>query len=723
MSSLGVSKMKGLHSGLSLTRTGVALIVLSLVLPAALFAIAASQSYYQVQRQQEARVDRTTRILQEHAIKVFETHRLVIGQVKALLKKLDWNDEQSLADFYETLKSLQEGLDQVATITIVDEHGDMLASSRTYPADRTASFADRDWFQALKKSNNDDLYISRSYSGRQSSQRVFNVAARINQQGRFAGAIAVSIDRSYFDNFYVAVEPEYDFSVTLLRSDGEILARIPETDVERVPADASLLRHLKDNSPNVFVEPSTFNGRMRMLAYRPIGTYPVFVVFELDQRSAFAVWRENFTFYGTAAAFAAIALLFVSFIAIRQNQKWKSATLALRAEAASRRSVEEKLRQSQKMEAIGQLTGGIAHDFNNLLTGIIGSLDLLSARIAKGRFTEVDKYINAAKKSSERAAALTHRLLAFSRQQPLDPKPTDCDRLVAEMEDLIRRTIGPSIELEIVGSTGLWTVLVDRNQLENALLNLCINARDAMPKGGKLTIESSNRRLDDHAAKDRELPEGQYISICISDTGTGMDSVMISRAFDPFYTTKPLGQGTGLGLSMTYGFARQSGGQVRIYSELGKGTMVCVYLPRHHGIAENDEAPAQEEVPHASQHETILVIDDEFTIRTLVVEVLTELGYRVLDAADGPAGLKILGSERRIDLLITDVGLPGGMNGRQVVEAARNLRADLKVLFITGYAENAVVAHGHLEPDMHMLAKPFPMDLLATRIKSILTSA
>jgi len=696
--------------------------VLSLVLPAALFAIAASQSYYQVQRQQEARVDRTARILQEHAIKVFETDRLIIGQVKALLKKLDWSDEQSLADFYETLKSLQEGLDQVAAITIVGKDGSMLASSKTYPIDHTASFADLDWFQSLKKSNNDDLYISRSDTGHQSNQQVINVAARISQRGQFDGAIAISIERSYFDNFYVAVEPEYDFSVTLLRSDGEILTRIPETDLERVPADASLLKHLKDNSSGVFVGASPFNGRMRMFAYRPIGTYPVFVVFSLDRRSAFAAWRENFAFYGTAAAFAAIALLFVSFIAIRQNQKWKSATLALRAEAASRQNAEEQLRQSQKMEALGQLTGGIAHDFNNLLTGVIGSLDLLSARIAKGRLSEIDKYIAAAKKSSERAAALTHRLLAFARQQPLDPKPTDIARLVTDMDDLIQRTIGPSIQLEVMAPPGLWTVRVDRNQLENALLNLCINARDAMQKGGKLTIESGNLQLDEHAAHDKELPEGQYVSLCVSDTGTGMDAVTISRAFDPFYTTKPLGQGTGLGLSMTYGFARQSGGQVQISSELGKGTTVSIYLPRYHGTAAADDAPVmQGEAARTSRHETILVIDDETTIRQLIAEFLTELGYFVLEAADGPAGLALLGKTQHVDLLVTDIGLPG-MNGRQVAEAARALQADLKVLFITGYAESTVITHGDLGTDTHMLTKPFPMDLLTARIKSILTS-
>lgn len=699
------------------------LVSLSLILPAGLFTIAALQSYSQTQRQLDARVERTTRILQEHAIKVFETHRLVIGQINAELKKIDWNNEQSLLDLHEMLKTLQDELDQVATITIVDADGYALASSRLSPVDRKLSFSDRDWFQKLKSANNDALYVSRSYPGRQSKERVFNIAARITTQGPFAGAISVSVDRTYFENFYKDAEPEYDFSVTLLRDDGEILARVPETVIQKVPDNAPILAQIRDNLIDAFTARSWLDGRVRIEAYRPVGNYPVLVVFGIDRRFAFSTWRQNLALYGAAASIAAIALLLVSLIAIRQNQKWQSSNLALRAEAASRQAAEEKLRQSQKMEAIGQLTGGIAHDFNNLLTGISGSLNLLSTRIANGRFSEVDKYISAAQKSAERAAALTHRLLAFSRQQALDPRPTDINRLTAGMEDLIRQTVGPSTHVEFVSLSGVWTVLADANQLENALLNLCINARDAMPGGGKLTIESGNRWFDDGAARERDLQEGQYVSLCVSDTGTGMEQDVIDRAFDPFYTTKPIGKGTGLGLSMTYGFARQSGGTVRIYSEISKGTMVCIYLPRYTGEAEVDQpVPHEADEPRANQNETILVIDDEPTIRMLVSEILQELGYTVFEAADGAAGLKILESESRVDLLVTDVGLPGGMNGRQVAEAARRLRGGLKVLFITGYAENAVVSHGLLDHDMHMLTKPFPMELFANRVKSILAS-
>jgi signal transduction histidine kinase len=388
---------------------------------------------------------------------------------------------------------------------------------------------------------------------------------------------------------------------------------------------------------------------------------------------------------------------------------------------AERKQAEEALRQSQKMEAVGQLTGGIAHDFNNLLTGIIGSLELLETRLRQGRTSELHRYVTVAQGASKRAAALTHRLLAFSRRQTLDAKPTDVNRLVMDMEELVRRTVGPQITLEVVTAGGLWPALIDPSQLESALLNLCINARDAMPEGGRITIETANKWLDDRTAKERDLPPGQYLSVCVTDTGTGMTPEVIARAFDPFFTTKPLGQGTGLGLSMVYGFVRQSGGQVRIYSEVGSGTTMCLYLPRHHG--ESPEAVTSTATTTAARErtgKTVLVVDDEPSVRMLVSEVLEEHGYAGIEASDGPSGLRVLQSDARIDLLITDVGLPGGLNGRQLADAARITRPDLKVLFITGYAENAIIGNGQLAPGMRVLTKPFVMTTLAERIAEMI---
>ena len=385
---------------------------------------------------------------------------------------------------------------------------------------------------------------------------------------------------------------------------------------------------------------------------------------------------------------------------------------------------EAQLQQAQKMEAVGQLTGGLAHDFNNLLAAISGSLEMLEARIAQGRSGDYERYLAAAKSSAKRAAALTHRLLAFSRRQTLDPKPTNINRLVTGLDELIRRTVGPEIALECVGAAGLWTTYVDASQLENSVLNLCINARDAMPDGGRLTIETGNRWIDARSARDSGLEPGQYVSLCVSDTGTGMPAEVIARAFDPFFTTKPMGQGTGLGLSMVYGFAKQSGGQVRIYSELGKGSMICIYLPRYFGAGETPEEDTIQKEPslHSSSGKKVLVVDDEAIIRMLIVDVLTDLGYDALEAYDGPSALKIIEAGTNLDLLITDVGLPNGMNGRQIADAARARKANLKVMFVTGYAENAVVGNGHLEPGMHILTKPFPIDELNRRISEVLAS-
>jgi CheY-like chemotaxis protein len=312
--------------------------------------------------------------------------------------------------------------------------------------------------------------------------------------------------------------------------------------------------------------------------------------------------------------------------------------------------------------------------------------------------------------------------LTFSRRQTLDPRPVDINRLIAGMEDLIRRTIGPSVQLEVVSAGGSWPTLVDASQLENALLNLCINARDAMPDGGRLTIETANKWLDDRSAKEREIPAGQYVALSVTDTGVGMAADVLAKAFDPFFTTKPLGAGTGLGLSMVYGFARQSGGQVRIYSEVGLGTTVHLYLPRHDQAALDEverETPSHMEL---GEGEVVLVIDDEPAIRALLIEFLKESGYIALDAPDGPTGLRVLQSAGRIDLLITDVGLPGGMNGRQVADAARAFRPDLKVLFITGYAENAVVGNGHIEKWMSVMTKPFDFDTLSEKVKVMLSN-
>ncbi len=391
-----------------------------------------------------------------------------------------------------------------------------------------------------------------------------------------------------------------------------------------------------------------------------------------------------------------------------------------KAAAERLKATEEALRQSQKMEAVGQLTGGIAHDFNNLLTGIVGSLDLMQTRLGQGRTESLPRYIDAAMTSANRAAALTHRLLAFARRQPLVPKPVDANALVASLEDLLRRTIGEKLHLEIAAVSDLWSTLCDPNQLESALLNLAINARDAMPDGGRLSIATRNVHVGTITADTPALTPGDYICITVTDTGTGMTPEVLARAFDPFFTTKPIGQGTGLGLSMIYGFARQSNGHVSIDSRVGLGTTVNLYLPRFEGTASEAVTGSQRD-EHRSAGETVLVVEDEPVVRSVVVEMLQDEGYRVLEAVDGPSGLAALRGEPVIDLLVTDVGLPG-MNGRQLADQARETRPDLKILFITGYAESVAMAEGFLLPGMEMITKPFDLDVLSRRIRTMVSA-
>ncbi|GLK57747.1 PAS domain S-box-containing protein [Methylopila capsulata] len=388
---------------------------------------------------------------------------------------------------------------------------------------------------------------------------------------------------------------------------------------------------------------------------------------------------------------------------------------------AERRTAEDALRQAQKMESLGQLTGGVAHDFNNLLQVVVGNLEILRRNLPEesGRLRRAAEN---ATTGANRAATLTQRLLAFSRRQPLAPQPIDANRLVTGMAELLARTLGETIHLETVQGAGVWRVEADPNQLEAAILNLAVNARDAMPSGGKLTIETSNTHLDkSYAAEHAEVPVGQYVVVSVSDNGSGMTKETLAKAFEPFFTTKEVGKGTGLGLSMVYGFVKQSGGHVKIYSEIDEGTTVKIYLPRLMGETPEETAAAEAIVPEGSRAETVLVVEDDDDVRMYSVEVLRELGYRVLEAYDGASALRLLERpESRVDLLFTDVVLPGGMNGEQIAKRARVLRPDLKVLFTTGYARNAIVHHGRLDVGVELITKPFTYADLAARIRDVL---
>ncbi|MBZ9775001.1 PAS domain-containing hybrid sensor histidine kinase/response regulator [Mesorhizobium sp. CO1-1-8] len=389
-------------------------------------------------------------------------------------------------------------------------------------------------------------------------------------------------------------------------------------------------------------------------------------------------------------------------------------------EVADRVAAEETLRQAQKMEAVGQLTGGIAHDFNNMLAVIIAGLNLIQRRVSQGD-TDIGKLIEASMDGATKAAALTQRLLAFSRQQPLDPEPVNANGMVSEMSELLRRTLGETVHMETVLASGLWKTVADRNQLENVIVNLAVNARDAMADGGRLTIETGNAGIDDAYAGEHAITPGQYVMIAVTDTGTGMTPDVIAKAFDPFYTTKGVGKGTGLGLSQVFGFVKQSSGHVKIYSEIGHGTTVKIYLPRYYGTGVAPARKMSGDTPVGIAEEVILVVEDDYNVRELTGQMLRDLGYGVLSADGGQSGLRMLHEHPEVKLLLTDVVMPD-MNGRQLVEEALQLRTDLKVIYTTGYTRNAIVHNGVLDPDVQLLQKPATLKVLAQKVRAVLDS-
>ena len=709
----------------SILQPGNAMLVIAVLIPAVLFALAAWENHRSTVATAQARVDRTARILEEHALKVFETERLVLVTIDERLRSIDWSSEDQRRALSAFLRRWQVELSQVGTITITDAAGHLRASSRMFPVDTTLDFSDRDWFQALKRSPVNLPFVSRSYTGRQSKMGVFNVADRVpaGADGAFNGAVAISVDRAYFESFYKAIETTYDHSVILVRDDGEILVADPPLPVSKLQATSRLLTETRRAPVGSYEYRSVLDGIDRFFAFRKVGALPVYVRFGISRKAALAPWRDTLLIYGFVAAITSLCLLAAGLLVMRQTRRWRETAAALDAEAKQRERMETQVRQLQKMEAIGQLTGGIAHDFNNMLAVIIGALNLVQRRLSRGD-TDVGKMIEMAMEGAGRAATLTQRLLAFSRQQPLKPESLAVNDLVAGMSELLRRTIGETVQLETVLAGGLWRTKADASELENALINLAVNARDAMPKGGKLTIETCNAHLDEAYAGEHDIKAGQYVMIAMTDTGVGMSPDVIARAFDPFYTTKPVGKGTGLGLSQTYGFVKQSAGHVKIYSEPGHGSTFKIYLPRHVS-AQAASAPSKgviAPVAAGRPEEIILVVEDEDRVRTINVDALRDTGFTVIHASCGQEALELLPDHPDITLLFTDVVMPG-MSGRELADAVTLQRPQIKVLFATGYTRNAIVHNGALDPDVELISKPFSAEQLAAKVRAVLDAA
>ena len=688
----------------------------SIIFPILLFCYASWVNYRAAYDRADERIKQALDLSTEQALRVFRSINVIFDSVEQITRgRTEATIRANEAELSERLKQFVGALPDIGSVWILNAQGDAVVSSLFFPLPPAANAPDRAYLknQLAKDSG---VHIGEVVSIRMTDRLIVPVSKwRTDSSGTFSGITEISLSPRAFERFYEPLAARTSASFALIREDGALLARFPAPATPGIRLDASTgFKQTIARSPEggEYTAVSGVDGLERRFAVRKLEGFPVYVTSSLETRDIVQGWLWHMAghlVFGIPATGFFIALIL---LAMRT-------TSGLYAEAERREAAEASLRQAQKMEAVGQLTGGVAHDFNNLLTIILGNLQLALRRTTDSR---QQRLLTNVYHAAERAAELTKRLLAFSRNQPLNPRPIDANRLVADMSDLLGRTLGETILIETVRGGGLWMTEVDQTELESALLNLAINARDAMPSGGKLTIETGNAFLDEAYCESVDgVKPGQYVLISMTDTGTGMSQDVIAKAFDPFFTTKPAGTGTGLGLSQVHGFVRQSGGHIRIYSELGEGTTVKIYLPR--SFAGRSEAKNETKVPDSQRGkmETVLVVEDDPDVRSYVTETLRRLNYGVLEAPDGEAALALVQRPGPIDLLLTDVVMPG-MNGRVLADAARRYRPDLKILYMTGYSRNAIVHQGRLDPGVLLIQKPFTESALASRVHGALSA-
>ena len=681
-------------------------------------------AYQETFERARAELAQAAAVAEENVVKVLDTHELVAARIGDLLGGMTDAEIGALEkQLHERIRDQIAPLPQVETAWVVDRTGHLLVGARNYPAGGL-DLSNRDYFRALREAGA-EVYVS-GLQSRFDNRPFFTLARRrLGPSGEFAGVVVVAVSPEFFRSFYAKLLPDTeDYAAGLFRIDGATLARYPEIvwrDAQ--PAAPGVLMRAAAQQPQggVRIEASAFDGVVKMIAYHRVERYPIYVTVGRTRSSIQRQWAGimlSHLYFGLPAT---AALVLLCLLALRRTRREAAALDQAREAMARREAAEEQLRQAQKMEVIGQLTSGIAHDFNNLLTIISGNVDLLQRRVGDGD-PDLKRLAEAAMRGVDRAARLTQQLLAFSRRQPLDPKPLDVNGLISGMSELLRRTLGEHVEAESVLAADLWPAFADQNQLEHSLLNLALNARDAMGTGGKLSIETGNALLDEqYAATARDaVKPGPYVTISVSDTGCGMVREVRERVFEPFFTTKEAGQGTGLGLSQVYGFIKQSGGHCTVYSEPGIGTTVRLYLPRYFGpgLAPNMETTAATAIDRPD--ETVLVVEDDTDVRAYASELLRELGYRVLAAPDGPAALAQLDENPEVSLLFTDVVLTGGMDGQALAEEAQRRHPRLKILYTTGYAREAIVHQGRVDPGVELIVKPFARPALAAKVRQVL---
>jgi signal transduction histidine kinase/ActR/RegA family two-component response regulator len=700
------------------------LVWLSVLLPSLLLVAVAQVSWQERQHDLKRALQHTLDLVHEHALRTFDTYALVAGQANEIIRGL--TDEEVRAqekDLNERLARLAVPLPQIQDIWLIDAAAQPLAAGMVYPVP-PISLKDRQYFRVHMPQPRPP-YVSELLRGRVVDVSFFQISWRLRAaDGPFSGVLAVSVQPDYFREFHGRVARETGLAIALMRDDGAVLvstAGAGEADGTADSRSAALVAPFRDSPDSGLVKLSALQaGAEELVGYRSIAGYPVKVVAAAPTAAVFGEWLLAMAGYLAIGIPATAGLFFLSLTALRQTESQARALLQLEAEAKRREAAESALRQVQKMEAVGRLTGGVAHDFNNLLTVIIGNLDMLMRRLGPND-ARARRSASLAKEGAIRASLLTQRLLAFSRQQPLAPKRVDIDGLISGMSDLTRRTLGETIQVEAETQSALWSVDVDPNQLENAILNLAVNARDAMPGGGRLTIRARNQTVSEQGHHADDPPPGDWVLVEVCDTGVGIPEDIQPKVFEPFFTTKPHGQGTGLGLSQVYGFIKQSGGHVRLVSNAGKGTSVRLYLPRARGEAQPPEAsPVPLPLPGRTDPEkrrVVLVVEDEPTVRSFSVEAFRELGFEVLEAGDAASALQVLVNRTGpIDLLFSDIGLPG-TDGRTLAHQSLAQRPRLRVLLTSGYAHQIERDPGMDE--FELLPKPFTADELAQRLGAL----
>ncbi len=690
----------------------------SLLAPSLLFGFASWNSYRNLKALTDERLSRSLDVEQEEAQKSFELVDLALNETSDLVAGMSdaaiRNDEGQI---YSKIKKLVAQIPAIQSIWIYGKDGRPLVSSWLHPPP-DMDFSDRDFFAAHVR-DNVGIYYGQVYQSRFDAQPFFTVSRRLESSDGFVGVVEASVLPSNFFRFFATLAYGEGQQFALIRKDGLILARYPAAPPgapNRLDENTGF-RRTTERSPagGMYTSVSPVDHVERRFAFRRFGTSSLYLTSGISTEAIRNEWIREMAAHLIYGVPVTLLLFFTLFAVLRRTERLY--------EEISRRSVaEDALRQSQKLDAIGQLTGGVAHDFNNLLTVIIGNLENAQRQLEnweEGAQIRLAQRLRNAMHGAQRAATLTKRLLAFSRQQPLHPTVLDVNRTLNGLSDFLRRALREDVSLEIVGGGGAWPVEVDPAELEAAILNLVVNARDAMPDGGKLTIEISNSYLDEsYCRQNADVRPGQYVQISVTDTGSGMPKEVIEHAFEPFFTTKQSGQGTGLGLSQVYGFVKQSGGHVKIYSEDGEGTTINIYLPRFLGKTQ----PAEVRKPEPSRGksgECILVVEDDADVRAYVVETLETLGYDVLEAGDAEGALSLLNAHSTVQLLLTDVVMPG-MNGRKLAEEARQMRPLLKVLYMTGYSRNAIVHQGRLDPGVDLIQKPLTSELLSVAIRRLL---